>query len=563
MLLFMIILGALMDVGGLAILLPVLMVAADNSLIETNDKVQYVYDSLGFEEPRSFVMFMIVGILVFFVLKNAFTFYISYLQSKFSFRVATDLARRQYLKYYGMGYSYFKETNSADIINNIINIPGFFAQGVLLNLIRLVSEAAVLVFIVVGISMVDVLLFIAIIASLAPAFVILYSATRKKMYRLGQDRKKLYVQAHSRLNQAIFGYADVKLSNKELKFLHSYIDRQGRLHNNGKIGTVLGSLPTKFVEVFAIFGIVVISVYALYFVEDQDQFFAFLGVFAVAAYRVMPSMNRMLSALMGIKNHQFTVEVLRDGELPLEEPELIVNPVPFKQEIEFRDLRFAYEEGGKPALNGVSFTVKKGEKIGIIGESGSGKTTLMNILLRFFTEDSGGIWVDGKKLTEEETNGWRKLIGYVQQDVYLMDGSLKDNIAFGDEGAEVNEERLRTSIERASLKRFVEELPQGWDTPVGEMGAKLSGGQKQRIGIARALYKEAEVLVFDEATSALDMETERAITESIDRLSDGDKTIFVIAHRITTLKSCDRILELREGELVGFYDYEALASERL
>lgn len=562
-LIILILIGAFLDVGGLAILVPVIMVGADSTVIHSNEILSFMYEGLGFSTDTGFVLFLIISTFLFFIIKNAFSFYITWVQTRFTFNVATDLAKRQFLRYYSYGYPFFKSTNSSDIINNIQNIPAFFSQSVLLNIIGLLSEAAVVVFVVVGISMVDWLLFVALVGTLLPAFVLLYSATKNKLVRLGRERKTKFVEAHSRLNQAIFGYADVKLANKDHVFLESYISRQKRMNDIARYTSVVNQLPRRSTEVFAVLGIVVIYIYALLLEDEPEKLFAFLGIFAGAAYRVMPSMNRVLNSIMGVKSHQYTLEILTQDDLPLEAPKIIINDVPFAQEIQFRNLSFNYPDSAKPALDDVSFSVRKGEKTGIIGESGSGKTTLMNILLRFYTEDSGGIYVDGKQLSLEDTNGWQKLIGYVQQNVFLMEGTLRENIAFGDEGAEVNEERLLDSVRQASLDRFISELPKGLDTPVGEMGATLSGGQKQRIGIARALYKQAKILIFDEATSALDMDTEREITDAIDNLSDGEITIFVIAHRITTLRSCDRIIEMRDGKVTGFHKYSELIEDRL
>lgn len=559
----MILLGALLDVGGLAILVPVIMVGADSSIIHSNEILQGIYDTLGFSSDNSFALFLILGTFVFFIAKNALTFYMSWVQTRFAFDVATELARRQFKRYYSFGYPYFKATRSPEIINNILNIPQFFSQSILLNIITLLSEVAVITFIVIGIFVMDWFLFVALIATLVPAFWLLYSTTKNKLMRLGEERKNTMVEAHSRLNNAIFGYVDVKLTNKEDKFLNHYLKQQRRLNNISRVVKVINILPTKSTELFAVLGIVVIYLYALLIENEPAKLFAFLGIFAGAAYRVMPSMNKILNSIMGVKSHQYVLKILTTGQLPEDFASGKAQPLAFAQEIQFRNLTFTYPESHSPALNNVSFSVRKGEKIGIIGESGSGKTTLMKVMLRFFQEQSGGIYVDGEHLDGGKTNGWQEMIGYVQQNVFLMEGSLKANIAFGDEGKEVDEDRVRKAVAQASLERFIAQLPKGIDTPVGEMGSTLSGGQKQRIGIARALYKEASILVFDEATSALDMETEREITEAIENLSDGKMTIFVIAHRITTLRGCDRIIEMRDGKIHAFHDYDTLVAERL
>lgn len=210
-------------------------------------------------------------------------------------------------------------------------------------------------------------------------------------------------------------------------------------------------------------------------------------------------------------------------------------------------------------LKDINLKIKKGEKIGIVGSSGSGKTTLMNVLLRFYYEDHGAIRIDGVKLGPEHLIDWRKKIGYVKQDIFLLDATIRENIAFG-EGI-IDDHRLALAIKQASLEKFIESLPEGLETNIGEKGSKLSGGQRQRISIARSLYRNADILIFDEATSALDNQTELEVTESIDSLSEVNKTIFIIAHRVTTLRNCDRIYDLKEGAIAGIYSYTELVEK--
>jgi ABC-type multidrug transport system fused ATPase/permease subunit len=310
--------------------------------------------------------------------------------------------------------------------------------------------------------------------------------------------------------------------------------------------------------------VVVIFSYAVIWSQDRQRLLEFLIAFAAAAFRVLPSINRLLQSLMSIKNHQFAIETLLDDDLPLEDSEERHHaPVDFQQTIEFRNLGYAFPSAEGFALKGIHLNVKKGEKIGIVGPSGSGKTTLMNILLRFYKESEGGIYVDGMRLDPLHDRGFRDLVGYVQQDVFLLDGTMRDNIAFGEKPEEVDEKRVLESVERASLSDLVSSLPDGLNTRVGEMGARLSGGQRQRMGIARALYRRSQIIVFDEATSSLDMETEKEITEAIRQSAGTNTTIFVIAHRITTLRDCDRIMELRNGEMAGFFTFDELMKERM
>jgi ABC-type multidrug transport system fused ATPase/permease subunit len=328
-------------------------------------------------------------------------------------------------------------------------------------------------------------------------------------------------------------------------------------------GTVLNMIPLRANEMVAVLGIVMIFIYALFFNNKNQDVIMMVGAFAAAAYRLMPSLNRILNALMYIGKNQVSIDNMNvHNELYTQIKNMDRNvPVPFTNEIHFKNISFSFPKSQKPVLNNIDFKVKKGEKIGFVGSSGSGKTTLMNILLRFFEQDSGEILVDGKPVHEENLDYWRGLIGYVKQDIFLFDTSVKENIAFGEE--KPDDIKLQSAIKQASLDDFVKALPQGWDTLVGERGSRLSGGQRQRIGIARSLYRNAEILVFDEATSALDSQTEQEVTESIDALSATNKTIFIIAHRITTLKNCDRIYELRDGEISGVYQYSDLVEKIL
>ncbi len=536
--------------------------SVSSSLPSDTNLLRKLYLALGFKTYESYMLFLAVLVLVVFLIKNSITLFVGYLQSKFAYDVATNLARRQYMKYYNRGYTYFKETNSADIVNNIINIPVFYVGGVLISLINFLTEIAVLLLIIIGIAIVDIKLFGALLVVLLPSGFAIYGLTKNQLYAIGQEQLRLGAITFSRINQAIFGFVDVRLTNKETHFLEAYEKEQISLNESFKIKHTITMVPSRALEVIAVLGILVIFSYAFFFGEGSNTIFEFVAIFAAAAFRVLPSMNRSLAALMGIKGQMFSMEVLEEGELPTKMDKMDVHPMDYNTSIEFRDVSFTFKGAEKPALSKVNFTVKKGEKIGIIGESGSGKTTLMNLLLRFLREDDGGIYVDGKKIEYEDIASWRAKVGYVQQQVFLIDDTLKQNVAFGENPLEIDEERLKMALEQASLTEFVSTLPHGWDTQVGEMGARLSGGQRQRIGIARALYYQSNVLIFDEATSALDTETENMITESIQALQ-LDKTVFVIAHRLTTLRNCDRILELKDGKLLNEWTYAGLVQEKM
>jgi ABC-type multidrug transport system fused ATPase/permease subunit len=272
-------------------------------------------------------------------------------------------------------------------------------------------------------------------------------------------------------------------------------------------------------------------------------------------------MNRMLIALTSIKGFQYVFEILgeaKNASLELTREE-IKDKLKFNQEIVLENVWYKYPGAPRSSLKNISFEIKRGDKIGIIGKSGSGKTTFINVLLRFLRETKGSISLDGKVLTSADDVKWRNLIGYVKQNVFIIDGNFYENIAFGVEREDVDEEKMKRVLRLSKLDEVIDNIPEGLDTNIGENGTRLSGGQRQRIAIARALYKDAEILVFDEATSALDNQTEKEITESIESLSEANATMVIIAHRITTLKNCNRIFEMKDGQIIAEHKYKELA----
>ncbi|HHG84348.1 MAG TPA: ABC transporter ATP-binding protein, partial [Bacteroidetes bacterium] len=351
--------GVAIDVVGLAALVPVMLAATDPSFAQTNPYMKGLYDWGGFASHSSYMIFLAIALLIIFIFKNGIAFLINWSQSRFAFSVATNIARRQYIKYYQRGYLYFKETNSADIINNIVNIPNFFASGILISTINFISELAVMLLIIVGIATVDISLFLALIAVLLPSGFLIYGLTKNKLYALGQELIELKSETHSRLNQAIFGFVDVKLNNKEHYFMNGYVKRQARLNDNHMVKFLISLIPSRSLEIIAVLGIVIIFLYTFLLSDEPEKLFGFIALFAAAAFRVLPSMNRLLASLMGIKNHSFAMVVLEEGELPHTMEREEVHPIKFEEEIEFRDIQFNYISGRAPAVDGLNFVVKK------------------------------------------------------------------------------------------------------------------------------------------------------------------------------------------------------------
>jgi ABC-type bacteriocin/lantibiotic exporter with double-glycine peptidase domain len=315
-------------------------------------------------------------------------------------------------------------------------------------------------------------------------------------------------------------------------------------------------------EVFFVLGAASLCAYVSFQIRAPGQAVAFLTTYVVAAYRVLPSINRITLSLLSIKGYQYTLDTVEEALFSETEQKAHVSEsLNFERSISIESLSYKYPGREEETLNQVSFSIQKGECIGLVGPSGSGKTTLLNILLGFISPSSGGIRVDDTYLTPDRLDAWYRLIGYVQQEVFLLEGTLRENIAFGILKEDVDPSRLEVAIRRASLAQLVASIPGGMDAMIGERGANLSVGQKQRIGIARALYSGAQILIFDEATSALDAQTELEITESISSLSKEGFTIVIVAHRKSTLKHTHRIFELQKGNLQRETTYQELSTE--
>jgi ABC-type multidrug transport system fused ATPase/permease subunit len=552
------IVASFLDVFGLATLVPVVMLASEPGSVARSRWANWLFNVLGFHSEKSFLVALIVGLFIFFLIKNVFTSWINYKQVRFTADVVLKIIDSQFVKYSGLPYWKFQEIGTGKLANEALIVPGYFLNGVVRQLFIFLTEIVIVLIVVVGIFMYQPLLFFILFATLVPSTLLTYRTLKNRSHTIGEEIDRNRPKAYSLVLDTFVGYVELKLANKLTQF-------QERIYQNQRLGQDLDArmylfnlLPVRIIEMVAILAVVVIFLYSLLISGDTASLVTTVGLFAAAAYRLMPSVNRILTSLVTMKQHMYTLESLaiyREPEWHTQDVQQQAE-LPFEKEVSFDHVTFAFPTSSEPVLRDVSFTVRKGEKIGFIGSSGSGKTTLMNLLLRFYTQQQGEIRVDGKPLTLAYTEAWHRLVGYVKQDTFLMDASLRDNITLGE--AEPDEQRLRYALEQASLTDFVAGLPQGLDTMAGERGSKLSGGQRQRIGIARAMYKQTQVLVMDEATSALDNQTEREVSEAINKLASTDITILIIAHRITTLRQCDRIFELKNGRIIAVYTYDEL-----
>jgi ABC-type multidrug transport system fused ATPase/permease subunit len=552
----LLLISSVLDVFGLASLVPVIMAASRPGSILKNKYALWLYNALGITTERNFLVFLIVGIFIFFLIKNIFSTLINYQQTKFTAHIALKVIQRQFEKHISLPFLRFSEVGSSNLMNSTLNVPNAYVFGIIRQLFIFFSEVIIVILVVVGMLLYQPLLFVILGLVLVPTMFFIYRGLRNRVQGLGATLSSLRPISFSALSESFIGFIELRLAGKQTKFMQRLLNNEEKSQALEAESYLYSLIPMRLIEMVAIAAVVTIFLYSLLFSDNPAGLVTIIGLFAASAYRLMPSMNRLLTAVVTMKQNQYVVDdllMMREYLTTLRPAQKVLN---FEKSISFDHVSFAFPASEELVLKDISFSVRKGEKIGFIGSSGSGKTTLMNLLLRFYTERKGSINIDGVPLSEETLDSWYKIVGYVKQDTFLMEASIQDNITLRDE--ELDPQRMRYALEQASLTEFVASLPEGIDTPIGERGSRLSGGQRQRIGIARALYKQAEVLVLDEATSALDNETEREVSEAIGKLSNTNITIFIIAHRITTLQQCDRIYELRNGSLVAEHQYKDL-----
>ncbi len=566
--LFILLIG-IMDVFGLASILPVIYMASNLSIITDNYYIYSIYKFIGLNNPNYFLLLVVSFVLFIFIIKNSLAIYFSFLQSKFAYDVAFDLNERKFNQFYQMDFSSVKSINSNITAANIANLPVEFANGIMIPLFIFLSEIIVVFFLIIGIAIADYKLLLIISCILLPSSFLFYRAIRNRTYQMGKSKNAERYMMYQFLYQSIQGYVDVLVLNKVKYFLNKYFDKQRKLYNlYVKLG-VLETMPSRFLEVIALLGVVLIFFYCIIFNLKPSYLIAFLTLFVMAAYRMIPSINRIIIAVVKLKSMNYVLEVFSDIPYKSKQSEqknvfTTDSPSPlFNNNFEFKNVNYQYEGANRKALDNVSFKINKGDIVGFIGTSGSGKTTLFNVLLRLLKQQSGEFLIDNIPLADEYIYDWRKTIGFVRQDFYLIDATLAENIGFGIDRIKIDDEKVMQCLKSACLHDFVKTLPKGINTQIGEFGGKLSGGQKQRIAIARALYHDSEIILFDEATSALDSETENEIIDTINNLFNEQKTMLLIAHRYTTLKKCNRIYEMKDGKIIAIHKYEDLILERV
>jgi ATP-binding cassette, subfamily B, bacterial PglK len=552
-LLCLMVIGSMLEMLGVGILFPVMILMGQSNLATRYPRIQPVLEFFGNPTQSQLIVGVMLGLVGIYLIKNLYLAFFAWRQARFVQGIQAQLAQRLFAAYLRQPYTFHLQRNSALLGHNIGEV-GVFTSVINSSMIIFTEGLALL-----GISTLLLLaepLGVLIVALMLGVAVWSFNyITRARVTRWGVARQHHEALRSKHMYQGLGGVKDVKLLGRERNFLAQF-----KLHSSQ--GTrVAGSqaflqqLPRLWLELLAVAGLALLVLSMLGQGVGTDRIVPTLGLFAAAAFRLLPSVNRMLAGAQFMRYNLPSVNLMyEEVKLIAAEPGIAQekNTAPsraFQTEVRLTKSSYIYPGAPTPALDSVSITIQKGESVGFIGPSGSGKSTLVDVMLGLLPPSDGQVIVDGLDI-QKNLRAWQNQIGYVPQSIYLTDDTLRHNVAFGLPSEEIDDAAVQRAIKDAQLEEFIASLPKGLETIVGERGVRLSGGQRQRIGIARALYHDPAVLVLDEATSALDTATEQGVMQAVTALR-GSKTLVIVAHRLSTVEHCDRLYRLEQGRVVA------------
>jgi len=549
-LLVLMLIGMLLETLGIGLIIPTITIMMQGDIVTTYPELAPVLSFLGNPSKTMLITIVMLGLVVVYLVKNLFLCFLIWMQTSFVFNVRVNLSHRLFTIYLRQPYTFHLQRNSAELVRNVTSEVSAFTIAISSAQI-LVTELLVLVGITMLLVLVEPLGAFIVAIILGGAAWGFHRITRKKVSTWGVERQLHEGLRIQHIQQGLGGAKDVKLLGRESDFLAQFNIHNKQSARVTKNNTVLQNYPRLMFELLAVIGLAILVISMLKQGSDMTNIVPTLGLFAAAAFRLMPSVSRVLSSIQTLRYNLPVVNTLYD-EIKLT-PQESANEKPstpkiFKNKISLTNLKYQYSGAASPALDSISMNINKGESIGFIGSSGSGKSTLVDVILGLITPSSGHVEVDGDDI-QLNLRQWQDQIGYVPQTIYLTDDTLRRNIAFGLPDVQIDDDAVKNAIQGAQLDEFISSLPDGMETIVGERGVRLSGGQRQRIGIARALYHDPDVLVLDEATSALDTATEVGVMQAITALH-GIKTIIIVAHRLSTVEHCDHLYRLEHGRVV-------------
>ena len=558
---------ALSEVAGVASIMPFLAVLSNPTLIDSNLYLRAIYESLAFATRDSFLMALgaaFFAVLICSLLLKGFS---AYVQFKFSFGLSVSWSVRLVRAYLKQGYAWFLQKNSSDLATTVLSEVDVVVSGALLPGMQALAQGIVAVSLMLLLISIDPVLAVSVGVVFGGGFAGISSYFRLSLERASAKRYRANRERYRVIQEGFGGVKDIKLGGLELATVQRFsAPSDERMAWNLRVA-MIEQLPSLAMQALLFGGMLLVIMYLISRRGSFQEAIPIVGLYAFAGYRLLPAVQRVYEGITKIQSSRSSIEAIgaeiRALEIPghsINEIELLGPPLQLKKTLNLEEVYFKYPEASVPALRGVSLQIEAHTSIGLVGPTGSGKTTLVDLLLGLLLPDSGRMLIDGNEVAAGNIRQWQRTVGYVPQQIFLVDDSIAANIAFGCSLDAIDYVAVERAARMADLHSFVTtELENGYNTLVGERGVRLSGGQRQRIGIARALYKNPDVLIMDEATSALDNVTEHVVMDAVRSLK-SKKTIVLVAHRLSTVRDCQKIFVMNGGRIVASGNYEELVA---
>lgn len=560
----LVVLMAFTELLGIASIAPFMALVGDISILEKDNLFAKLYQMSGLTNPMDFVFYTGFLVLIALTISTIVSTYTTWKLSLYGAGVGIEIADRLYAYYMREDWQFHASGSSAQLTKQVSTEAMRITNGIVQPLMRMNAKVVLSTLIAISVIIYNPVIAIVGLMIFALAYFLLYKLVRKQLAINGLELSQVSTDRFRLMNEGFGGIKDVLLLNRSHDFVKRF-EESGTIYARAVgFNAGISSVPRYIMELIA-FGSMIGLVLLLIKLHEGNlgAVLPILAVYALAAFKLLPALQQIYASVAQIKGSAAAFDALKgDLEQSINQGKPVIKEAlsirtELKKQITLDNIKFSYPGKSKPAVDGVSLTIPANSVVGLVGSSGSGKSTLIDLLLGLLTPQSGHFYMDDTCITPENKRAWQDTLGFVPQSIFLSEGTIAENIAFGLPSADIDLQQVHKAIELANLTGLVEELPNGINTKVGERGVQLSGGQRQRIGIARALYHEADVLVFDEATSALDGITEKIVMDAIHDFS-GQKTIIMIAHRLKTVQKCDIIYLMAHGKIVDSGTYEQL-----
>jgi len=562
----LVILMALTELLGIASIAPFMALVGNMSLLEEDGIYSKIYQFSGISNPLNFLFISGIGVLVALTVSTVVSMFTTWRLSLYGSSVGVQLADRLYSHYMQQDWQFHANGSSAQLIKQVSTESARISNGIIQPLMQMNAKVVLAILIAIGILIYDPIVAIAGLLMFVTGYLLMYKLVRKALIVNGRRLSSVATNRFRLMNEGFGGIKDVLLLDRNADFINRFsIEGDVQAKAQG-LNQTISQVPRFFIELLAfgaMIGLVLILIKTHH--GNLGTVLPILAVYALACFKLLPALQQIYSSITTIKGNIAAFESVKDDLINSQEElstrkTVASNKFSLTKQITLSNIYFSYPNKNIYAVNDVSISIPVNHVIGIVGSSGSGKSTLIDIILGLLTPQKGEIYVDDTLIIDNNKRGWQDLLGFVPQSIFLSEGSIAENVAFGIPAHDINYDQVMRAVDLAHLTELVNELPESIHTKVGERGVQLSGGQRQRIGIARALYNEADILIFDEATSALDGITEKIIMDAIHEFS-GKKTIIMIAHRLKTVQKCDTIYLMEKGRVIDQGTYQQLVNK--